>query len=343
MNPLVSIVIPVYRIQEELLRKCIESCLNQTLQDIEIIIVDDCSQDHSLEICYEYAKQDDRVIVIHNENNEGLSETRNIGFRKSLGKWITFIDGDDWIEKDTCEYVKKILDDDIELAFFGMFRDYNNSVEVMDFPYEDMKIYYDNECKQLQIDILNYYKRISTVYGKFIRRDFLLKNNIFHDDEVRCGIEGIEFNLRLFGKLSRAISFNVHLYHYTYNLLSITGAPSEKTNEYVLLGISKMNDYILSLDNNELLYEQFQKRVARVIMDTSIACYFNPNYKLKYAIRKKNLNRFINTPVISKVFNNNKIKPESFAKKIIYYCTKNKIYFALSIIGKMRTTFLGMK
>lgn len=99
---IISIIVPVYRIPERFLRKCIESLIFQTLHNIEIIIIEDGSPDNCGEICDEYAQKDCRIRVIHKEN-EGVSVARNIGIREAKGRYITFVDGDDWCDKRMCK------------------------------------------------------------------------------------------------------------------------------------------------------------------------------------------------------------------------------------------------
>ena len=98
MDEKVSIIVPVYNV-EKYLDKCIESIVNQTYRNIEIILVDDGSPDKCPEICNEWAKKDDRIKVIHKENG-GLSSARNAALEIAQGDYITFVDSDDWIEND---------------------------------------------------------------------------------------------------------------------------------------------------------------------------------------------------------------------------------------------------
>ncbi len=95
MSPRVSIVVPMYGV-EQYVEKCIESLLNQTLQEIEIILVDDGSPDRSGEIADEYAKKDSRIKVVH-QKNAGLGPSRNSGIRVATGEYIGFVDSDDWV------------------------------------------------------------------------------------------------------------------------------------------------------------------------------------------------------------------------------------------------------
>ena len=100
---LISIIIPVYN-SEKYLQRCIDSIKSQTYNNIEILLIDDGSTDNSLQICNENALKDSRINVIHKKNT-GVSDTRNIGIAKSKGKYVSFIDSDDYIEKN---YIKKL-------------------------------------------------------------------------------------------------------------------------------------------------------------------------------------------------------------------------------------------
>lgn len=115
--PSLSIVIPVFNV-EKYLRQCVNSVLNQTMQDIEIILIDDGSTDKSGEICDEYARKDKRVRVIH-KSNEGLSCARNDGIDASTAQYIMFVDSDDWVDSDYCELpFKTAIKHNADLVFF---------------------------------------------------------------------------------------------------------------------------------------------------------------------------------------------------------------------------------
>ena len=99
----ISVIVPVYNI-EGYLGKCIDSIIAQTYKDLEIILVDDGSSDHCGAICDEYAKKDNRIKVIHKPNG-GLSDARNHGIEAATGRYLGFVDGDDWIEEDMYEHI----------------------------------------------------------------------------------------------------------------------------------------------------------------------------------------------------------------------------------------------
>lgn len=98
-NPKISVIVPIYN-AEKYLHRCIDSILNQTFTDFEVLLINDGSTDSSGSICDEYAKKDSRVRVFHKENG-GVSLARNIGIDKALGLWTLFVDSDDWLDLGT--------------------------------------------------------------------------------------------------------------------------------------------------------------------------------------------------------------------------------------------------
>ena len=101
--PQISVIVPVYNV-EKYLTQCIESILSQTYQEFELLLIDDGSEDNSGSICDHYSNIDSRVHVFHKENG-GVSSARNMGIEHAKGEWVCFVDSDDWIDKDTFEYI----------------------------------------------------------------------------------------------------------------------------------------------------------------------------------------------------------------------------------------------
>ena len=106
-NPKISVILPVYNV-EKYLRQCLDSVINQTYKNLEIILVNDGSTDNSGKICEEYALNDERIKVIHKENG-GISSARNAAIDIAKGQYITFIDSDDDVELDYIDYLYDIL------------------------------------------------------------------------------------------------------------------------------------------------------------------------------------------------------------------------------------------
>ena len=119
---MISVIIPVYNV-EPYLRKCLDSVVNQTYRNLEILVIDDGSTDGSGAICDEYAS-DRRMRIFHTENR-GLSCARNLGLDEAKGEWIGFVDSDDWIEPDMYEaLLKKAEETGADIVECGVFREY---------------------------------------------------------------------------------------------------------------------------------------------------------------------------------------------------------------------------
>ena len=103
MEPLISVIVPIYNV-EKYLYECVDSIINQTYKNLEIILVDDCSPDNCAKICDEYAKRDKRIKVIH-KGNGGLSDARNVGMNASSGEYLIFVDSDDYMTNNGVEYL----------------------------------------------------------------------------------------------------------------------------------------------------------------------------------------------------------------------------------------------
>lgn len=117
MQPKVSVIIPAYNV-EKCIEKCVNSILEQSFSDFEILLVDDGSKDSTPKICDVLADKDNRITVIHKENG-GLSDARNAGIRKSVGKYLAFVDGDDIVDKDYLQELYSLItmEENIEVAF----------------------------------------------------------------------------------------------------------------------------------------------------------------------------------------------------------------------------------
>ena len=148
----VSIVVPVYNV-EKYLKRCVESLLNQTYSNIEIILVDDGSSDHCPVLCDNYAKKDDRVIVIHKKNG-GLSDARNCGLLKASGEYILYVDSDDYIERDSCEklIVGMIENVDVVVGAYNELRS-NKIIEKRHSNLSQNRIYHSTNLYKISINI----------------------------------------------------------------------------------------------------------------------------------------------------------------------------------------------
>jgi len=135
MQPLISVIIPVYN-SELYLEVCIDSVINQTYKSLEILLIDDGSTDRSPLICDSYELRDNRIKVVH-KNNEGVSSARNLGIELASGEYISFIDSDDWLELDAYDHLATcIVDNHVDAVMFEYYVDHTNGETVHKSHYE---------------------------------------------------------------------------------------------------------------------------------------------------------------------------------------------------------------
>ncbi len=195
-RPLVSIIVPCYKVTD-FLPQCVESLMNQTYKDIEIILVDDGSPDDTSKLCDEYAKKDNRIKVVHKQNG-GLVSARNSGYDVATGDWMMYVDGDDWLDADCCQVMLDAIDDnpDVDIVFWKCIQELGeHSIKgKWEWPCQEaQKLYCGDECKELARNTLVYKSGIATAYCKMIREDYARKNHIKHDDRLRQGAEAWNF------------------------------------------------------------------------------------------------------------------------------------------------------
>lgn len=335
-KPLVSIIVPVYKVPERYLRKCIESLMNQTLQNIEILLVDDGSPDDCGVICDSYAKQDQRIKVLHKENG-GLSSARNYGCRHANGLWIMFVDGDDWIDSHMCKDMYYAgQENNVQLVMCGMSKDYEKTSVNYKYPLKENFIYDREGCKWLQQQLLVYTSNIAVAYAKLINRNIIMENQIFHDEILKQGAEGLEFNLRLFEKLESAIFINKPFYHYIYNDNSISASHDESNHEFVIRCFEKIRKFIDSSENKDMLIPWFNNRLLYVIVTTAISGYFNPTNLEPYKDKKRKYKAYLQKKIVQDALKTSNTEGIGKQRKIVLFLIKHRMFLAIDILGKIR-------
>ena len=337
--PKVSIIVPVYKVPEKYLRACIESCQKQTLKEIEILLVADYDKepDESTFVCREYEDKDSRIVAIEGIKN-GLSAGRNKGYIEAKGKWIMFVDGDDWIEPDMCKTMYDLGEKhDVQLVMSGLYKDYNHSATKYHVCLEDERVYEGREeCCWLQQQLLVYNSNIAIAYAKLIRKSYLDQYDIKHDEALKRGSEGLEFNIRLFEHLEKATYTEKPFYHYIYNDASFSAAPDDATHKYVLMSFERIKQSIQTSRNKDKLETWFDNRLLYVIVTTAISGYFSPLNKDTYNVRVKKFKRFMGNDMISGAIQTKNYDGVSFQRKTVLFFIKHKMYCCLEMMGKMR-------
>jgi glycosyltransferase involved in cell wall biosynthesis len=194
-NPLVSIIIPIYN-SETFLDKCVQSALNQSYKNIEVILVNDGSIDSSGEMCDNYAFIDSRVKVIH-KNNGGLVSSRKTGLIASIGEYILYIDGDDWIELNLIEYyVKQIIEHNADVVVSSHIVNLEGREDILinSLPFG---VYNKEQLKSIIYPKMMYTGKFSQFgifsysWGKLYKKELLLKNQLKVDENITIGEDAL--------------------------------------------------------------------------------------------------------------------------------------------------------
>lgn len=234
IDDLISVIIPVYNV-EKYLKECLDSVINQTHKNIEIILIDDGSTDNSGKICDEYRKKDDRIIVIH-KSNEGLSSARNDGLIHAKGKYIQFIDSDDYVNRDMLEItysiIKKYNADVVTFSHYIL----NDGKAICDCSKEEKVLNKMEAMKELLLDnkIRNY------------SWEKLWKKELFQDIKFPEGkkFEDIATTPFLFEKANKIILYDYPQYYYRQRQGSILHIPSEELSISYIDTTIMINEYM---------------------------------------------------------------------------------------------------
>ncbi|WP_300081610.1 glycosyltransferase family 2 protein [uncultured Thomasclavelia sp.] len=290
MSIKISVIIPVYNV-EEYLNRCVDSVINQTLTDLEIILVDDGSPDKCPQLCDELMKHDSRIKVIHKKNG-GLSSARNAGLRIAAGKYVFFLDSDDWLELDGL----KILYETIEKYQVDFVR-----YRAIRTNWPGMK---ENEpvrlepIREMRGGLYNKQQIISEIYprlivtnqltmgpivgawGSIYNRSFLMNNNLFFDEKVKFS-EDMIFSAKVVVNASNFYYLdNACVYHYFYNPLSISKSFRKDRWESCRYLVTFFEEYFKDADNYDFSFQLKRLRWFCILIGLNEKRYLS-SYKQK--------------------------------------------------------------
>ena len=350
-QPQVSIIVPVYNV-ENYIERCLNSLVNQTFKDIEVITINDGSTDKSLELINKYVKEDIRVSVI-DLGDEGVSYCRNLGIEKANGKYIMFVDSDDWIDFNMVEVMyKKAEENNIDLVMCSYIREFKDHSKKKIFNLPEEIIYKEDKVKnELLRKLVGPVKEelsnpemldaLGTVWGKLYRADIFKENKINFVDLKEIGsAEDTLFNIFTFNYLKKVMFLNKPMYHYWRdNPKSVTSQYNSKLKEQRKVFFKYISDFIKENNFEQVFEEALNNRICTSVLGLGlIEC--SKNNKISGINKIKNIKKIINEEYIRNAYKNLELKYFSIHWRIFYFFIKNKMsfcsYLMLSTIEFLR-------
>lgn len=299
----ISIIIPVYNV-EKYIRQCIDSVLDQTFKDFELILVDDGSTDNSGEILDEYGKKDSRVIAIH-KKNEGCPAARNDGLKAGQGDYIYLMDSDDYLEPDTLEamYESAVKNDaDVVIADHYEFKQDGQQKVVRlfskEFVTDDPKIISDLQNTVLYYCYSPYFTPESKGLGlaapwtKLVRSELILNNNLLFDPDVKGIFDDGLFALNVFEYAKKVTYIQKLTYHYRILPGSLIHRYNKNRIQINEIIFKKIRDFQSRNNKNEDFKNAYYARVVLYLSNLCNVYFLNKEYE---GSPQKSLREFFKT------------------------------------------------
>ncbi|MEH7129316.1 glycosyltransferase family 2 protein [Neobacillus drentensis] len=333
MLPKISVVIPVYNV-ENYLHRCVDSVLNQSFQDFEIILIDDGSKDKSGKICDEYAQIDKRIRVIHKENAR-VSAARNDGIKSAKGKYISFIDSDDWIDPGMYqEMVNKAEELDLDFIMCDYKKRENNyefkrtqPIRGGYYSKEDIK----NELFQclIMLEDVEYPPTNSNCVCLF-NLLFLITNNLSYDEDIHYDEDTIFGSKVLYHTTKFYYLKNHYYYNYFYNQNSTTNTYSEKRWNSFL----KINERLINFFGNSIEFD-FSRQIKINMLYLTLSALGQIKYsKNDWKERSNMIEEIMEHPQVKGIFKDFKFPDVSWKMKVIILLIKYRMFrlYCLSVL-----------
>lgn len=252
--PKVSVIVPIYNV-EKYLEKCINSLLSQTLEDIQIILVNDGSKDNSGNIAKECEKNNKNRIIYVEKENGGLSDARNYGLKYATGDFIAFLDSDDYIEKNAYEEMyNKAIEENADYVECDFIWEFPNKIRVdKQYPYKNKK------------EMLSFVRVVA--WNKLIKRQLIIDNNLEFPKGLRY--EDVEFTYKLIPFVNKFAYVDKPFIHYVQREGSIANVQNERTAE-----IFTVLDNVIEFYKKNNIYEEYRNELeynyARYLLCSSL-------------------------------------------------------------------------
>lgn len=335
----ITVIIPVYNV-EKYLNKCIESVLNQTYENIKIVLIDDGSTDSSGKICDQYMKEHNNIVVIH-KKNEGAGLTRNVGLNIADSRYIAFVDADDYIDNNMYEKLyENLVKNNAQACFCGAKKVYENKKICINKKVNDLILNRDEILNRSipyicsgEISEPILFGAVALWHGLY-DLDIIKKHNIKFLSEREYTSEDTIFNLNYFLYCNKIVFIEQYLYYQNITNGSVSRAYNPDETKKFNNFYKKVYDFIIdnkipNSKNNILLLNRryinlYKHAIAKEI---KLSCDIKDAYK---NIKKE----CESDSILKKIIKNREYCQLSIKEKIFIFAIKHKMYFILKIIFK---------
>ena len=349
-QPKVSIIVPVYNV-ENYLERCIISLRNQTLEDIEIILVDDSSTDSSLEICNKMAMEDSRIKVIHKEN-EGAGLARNEALRVATGEYIGFLDSDDFVEADmfktlydkAVQYGSDLVMSGVLFVDGNMFSEQGECIRKTYFD-KDTHFETDEELKKLRMGIVGATtddnddsKYGMSIWKNLFKHQVIKDNDIVFKSEREMLSEDALFMIDYISCIKKATGINEAFYNYCRNETSISKSYKKDRFEKSLVFVNEVEKRFkkdIAPEEYQVYIDRFWQAMCRVLCSQEIM-YAEDN-NIKYTDLKERLKEVCTHSLTERTLKSYPIGTLPLKQRVFAYCIKYRLYFLLKVLVRLRS------
>lgn len=336
-NIKIGVIIPIYKIPYNYLKECFNSLKNQTYTNIEIILIDDASPDKCGRWCDEFAAKDNRVTVIHNKKNQGVSMARNIGLDNLKCDYVTFIDGDDWIDKDVIENIVSWILSQKKKAEMVMYR------QVIEYPHfkkmdDIFKTQFwvtKKELEKLQFSVISSAIKgtkesaipMDNIAGKFILKE-LLDEHCIRFKSIPYREDGVFFQ-EVVEKSTIVAAIPYGFYHYRYRKGSAVNQYRPEAPQEQLMLCKYMWKYAKENQKDKEYFHGLYSFLLIPIQMVISTYYYHPYNKMNIFKKHKECKKYLSQKPYCDIFKNIKIRELKRNPQIKMILLKLHLYWGL--------------
>lgn len=332
MKELISIIVPVYKVDSNYLKKCIDSILNQTYTNIEVLLINDGTEQINVEYMEKIISSDDRV-KLYGDENHGVSYARNLGIQHAEGTYITFVDSDDFIDEYYCEkMLNKMIEADADCAICGYNRVYNKSREICNC---DTKWNMIDGYEFLE-KVLNVQEGVGFCHMKMIKTKILRENNVFFNPSLSHA-EDAMFCIELAKHLKKVCKLNEPLYNYVFNNSSVVRKyDANYTKKYMASMLCGKECFLMNYSEDRNIQQLYYDYVVYHILLIIVNFCYHPLNGKNYIQKYNSIKEICAIPEFKEAIKNGDYYKLSISRRVTLFTIKYKLYVLTSIIAYVR-------